>query len=162
RGEIPVLAEHHSHVTQAEQMQGKGYPVDSGYQVFDLQVVGRDGGNLAIMQPQGASPVQPGVAFRLVAGHEKPCPPTGSDQYDVAPPDGHSLGAYHVVQLFRRDRVSRFQEDVCPAMANQVQKHAARGDALAVDLVDAAMVGAHARHRIRRKAVVELVLVVDV
>ena len=72
------------------------------------------------------------------------------------------MGAYHVVQLFRRDRVSRFQEDVCPAMANQVQKHAARGDALAVDLVDAAMVGADARHRIRRKAVVELVIVVDV
>ena len=41
RGQIPVLAEHQSHVTQAEQVEGQKHPLDAGYRVFDLQVVGR-------------------------------------------------------------------------------------------------------------------------
>src|ERR1700739_4383761 len=143
-------------------MQGQEDPVDSGYQVFDLQVVGGDRCDLMIMQPQGASPVQPRVAFHLVAGLGKPGPPTGSDQNDIAPPDRHPLCADHVIQFFWCDRVSGFEENLGTTVANQVQQHAARSDAFAVDLVDAAVKGPNAGPKTRREAVVELVVVIDV
>ena len=60
------------------------------------------------------------------------------------------------------DRVAELEESLHTAVPDEVQQHATRGDALAVDLVDAAVGRTEAGHRVGRKAVVQLFLVVDV
>src|SRR6201999_1774658 len=102
------------------------------------------------------------AGFTAIAGLQKPCPPTRSDQNDVATPDGHALRPGHVIQFLREDRIPELDERLHAAMAGDVEQYATRGDALAVDLVDAAVPRAETGHRVGGESVVELVLVVDV
>ena len=115
-----------------------------------------------VVQPRRARPVKARAGFGAVAGLQKPCPPTGPDQHDVATFHGDALRARRLVQFGGRDRVTELAEGLHTAQAHDVEQHTAGRDALAVHLVDAAVERAEAGHRIRREAVVQLVLVVDV
>ena len=46
-------------------------------------------------------------------------------------------------------------------MTNEIEQHATRDDALAVHLVDSAVECAETGHRVRREAIVELVIVIN-
>jgi AcrR family transcriptional regulator len=119
--EIPHLAEHHPHVSNAEAVQCHEHLADIVVGTLNGHVVGCDGRDIAVMQPLGASPRESRCGIDLVDTHE-PFPPAGPYEQDVTGANLDVLIARDRIQFLGHDGPAELEAGHA-AVAGDVQEH---------------------------------------